>query len=75
MIKTPKKRKKIAGIDPKTKKWLKIYLRSEMKKVPNDAYVDKGKKPFVFCYAQARFNILMDIDIELGVGAFIRRTK
>ena len=49
---------------------IKRYLRKEMRKVPDDASVKKGKKPFAFCYAQAKFDMLMDIDINLKLGAF-----
>ena len=49
---------------------IKRYLRKEMRKVPDDAFVEKGKNPFAFCYAQAKFDMLMDIDINLKLGAF-----
>ncbi len=54
---------------------LKKYLRRQMKKVPDDADIEKDKKPFAFCYAQARFDILMEIDMELELGAFYKNRK
>jgi hypothetical protein len=54
---------------------IKKYLRKEMLKIPNDASVEKGKKPFAFCYAQAKFDALMDIDRDLKLGAFYKKEK
>ena len=54
---------------------IKRYLRKEMDKIPSDAEMHKGKKPFAFCYAQAKFDALMDIDRELKIGAFFKPSK
>ena len=53
------------------KKELINYLRKEMDKIPCDDDVKKLKQPFGFCYAQAKFDILIEIDTDLGLNAFI----
>ena len=54
---------------------IKRYLRKEINKIPTASDLKKRNEPFAFCYAQARFDALMDIDIELDLGAFTRREK
>jgi hypothetical protein len=51
---------------------IKRYLRKEMNKIPDDATVQRGKNPFYFCYAQAKFDVLLNIDMDLKLGAFIK---
>ena len=57
----------------KERQQIKKYLRKEMRKIPNDAEMHKGKKPFAFCYAQAKFDTLMEIDRELKLGTFFKQ--
>ena len=57
------------------KDWIKRYLRKEMRKIPSEKDMEKLKDPFSFCYAQAKFDALMDIDIGLKIGAFIKRVE
>lgn len=56
---------------------IRTILRKEMKKLPNDKQMKEMKSfsPFSFCFSQARFDILMDIDRELQVGAFFKINK
>ena len=51
---------------------IRVILRREMKKL--NVKVPKSIKDttFYFCWAQARFDTLMDIDRELKLGAFIK---
>ena len=63
-------------MDTKTKIWIKKYLRKEMKKIPSDKGIERLSKKhnlFPFCYAQAKFDALMDIDIGLKIGAFFKK--
>ena len=53
---------------------IKKILRKEMKKV-NGTTKGPLPEPFAFCFAQARFDILMNIDRELELGAFYRKGK
>jgi hypothetical protein len=58
---------------------IKKVLRKEMKKatsIMKDIGNDSMKRlSFSFCYAQAKFDTLMDIDHELELGAFYRKEK
>ena len=53
-----------------TDKSLRRFLRQKMKRVPTDEQMTKLKEPFGFCFSQATFDILMDIDREFDLGAF-----
>lgn len=53
----------------------KKHLRRQKATIPNDKQLKKLKSPLAFCYSQAKFDVLMDIDMGLKIGAFIRRTK
>ena len=56
-----------------TNKSLRRFLRQKMKQVPTDGQMTKLKKPFGFCFSQATFDILMDIDREFDLGAFYKK--
>ena len=56
-------------------KKLKQYLRKEMDKIPTDKQMKQGKEPFMFCYAQAKFDMLMDIDRTLNLGVFFKNKE
>jgi len=58
-----------------TEKNLRKFLRDKMKKVPSDKNVDKLKTPFGFCFSQATFDILLAIDLEFKLNAFIKQDK
>lgn len=51
---------------------IRTILRKEMKKLPSDSQLKNIKNPFAFCFAQAKFDTLMDIDRELKLGAFFK---
>ena len=54
---------------------IRAILRREMKKIVNvKERVENNKtlSPFAFCWAQAKFDTLMDIDRELKLGAFYK---
>ena len=54
---------------------IKKVLRKEMKKATSSMKSLGSNSTFGFCYAQAKFDTLMDIDQELELGAFYRREK
>jgi len=73
-----KDKKRLKGVikNMKDRERIKKYLRKQMEKVPEDAPTGKSKQAravFAFCYAQARFDILMEIDMELKLGAFYKK--
>jgi len=51
---------------------IRKYLQKMMKGIPSDKQMKKLKlkTPFAFCYAQARFDMLMNLDLDLKLGAF-----
>lgn len=55
---------------------IRTILRREMKKVINiKERHEENTNPFCFCFAQAKFDTLMDIDRELKLGAFYKLPK
>ena len=54
---------------------LKQYMRKEMEKLPTDKQSKKLSKPYGNCYSQAKFDVLLDIDIGLGLGVFIKNRR
>ena len=48
------------------------FLRTEMSKIPTEKQMEKLSNPFVFCYSQARCDLLLDIDRTLELGAFFK---
>ena len=52
---------------------IRVILRREMKKI-NDMK-EHIPEPFGFCFAQAKFDTLMDLDRELKLGAFYQIDK
>lgn len=53
---------------------LRRFLREEMKSIPNLVNIkpSERRKPFDFCFCQARFDMLMNIDYKFKVGAFFK---
>ncbi len=52
---------------------MKVILRKKMKSIMNIKKNSINKiTPFSFCFAQAKFDILMDIDRELKLGVFYK---
>jgi len=66
-----------AGLEKKLKK----YLQKEMKKLLGKTVLNvfkiqpKFSETFAFCWGQAKFDTLMDIDRELELGVFYKRGK
>lgn len=58
---------------------IKRYFRKKMGQIVDPDRILKGKKlsetTFAFCWGQAKFDTLMDIDIELKLGAFYKKQK
>jgi len=48
------------------------FLRKKMKRVQR-SHIEA--KPFDFCFSQATFDLLMDIDIEFKLGAFYKKER
>lgn len=53
---------------------IREYLRSEMKEVLRNVNPDVGRTTFHFCFSQAKFDALMDIDLLLKLEAFYKRS-
>jgi len=53
---------------------IKKILRREMKKISKHK-ITLSDNNFAFCFAQAKFDTLLDIDRELELGAFYRKEK
>ena len=53
---------------------IKEYLIQEMEKISHETK-DKYKDHFHFCWCQAKFDTLMDIDVMLKLGAFTKVDK
>ena len=51
---------------------LKRYMRKEMKKLAN---TPKKEDTFSFCWGQAKFDTLMDIDLALNLGVFFKKGR
>ena len=60
---------------------IKKYLRKEMRRIliqEETRTIRKQKIDFTtfgFCWTQAKFDVLMDIDRELKLGAFYKKAK
>lgn len=56
-------------------KKLRTFLRKEMMKINNypTKFKSKSQRSFVFAFAQAKFDLLMDIDRKFKLGAFYKR--
>lgn len=53
---------------------LKEYMKKEMRKIVSVvAHKNIANKKFFFCWGQARFDMLMDIDRELNLGVFFKK--
>ena len=49
------------------------FLRIEMSNIPTKKQMEKLSNSFVFCYSQAKFDLLLDIDRTLELGAFFKK--
>ena len=55
---------------------IKRYLRKKMKMITQSSIpYSKKDMTFHFCWGQALFDVLMDIDIELKLGAFYKKRR
>lgn len=52
---------------------IKQYLRREMKKIATRKVHKIHRDTFYFCWGQAKFDTLIDIDLLLNLGAFYKK--
>jgi len=58
-------------------KKLRAFLRKEMMKINNypTKFKSKSQRSFIYAFAQAKFDLLMDIDQKFKLGAFYKKGK